>query len=343
MAKGAPAPAPTQTTTTINPERDKLVDLAMPYATKFAKSGGPDLPDFSLVAGFDPLQSQGQEMVLGNTGAQQDIVSAAGEGNQFLSSGAALDPNSNPALQATIDASVRPVYQNLMEQILPKIRSGAVVSGNYGGSRQGIAEGLAIRGAGQTAADTAAKVATAGYNSGLDAMGKAQGQAGNVASAQSLPGMTTSGVGDVRQALAQALLGEKGQRFSYDENMPLMMAKELMALASGVPGGTTVATGSTPQQPSTGMQVAGMAMQALPLMFALSDPEAKENVLKIGELIDGTPIFVFNYKGDIYKTLHMGLMADQVAPESVVVKNGLRHVDYKKALAKAIDLAKENA
>lgn len=334
MAKGSPSPGPSQTTQVVNPQRDALVNLAMPYAKDFAKSGGPKLPDFSLVAGFDPLQTQGQNMVLGNTGAQQDIVSAARTGNQFLSSGAALTPDSNPALQATIDASVRPVYQNLMETVLPKVRNNAVMSGNYGGSRQGIAEGLAIGRANQTAADTAAKVATTGYTAGLDAMTKAQGQAGQVAGAQSLPGLTTSGVGDVRQALAQALLGEQGQRYSYEETLPLLMAKEILGLASGVPGGQTVTQASVPQQ-STGMQVAGMAMQALPMLMALCDRRTKDDIVQIGQLSNGLPIYRFRYKGDVFGTVRFGFMAqdvEKVLPTAVTEQNGVKFVDNEMVL-----------
>jgi hypothetical protein len=330
MAKGAASPGPSQTTTVSNPMQQKLFSLAMPYAKDFAKSGGPELPGFSRVQGFDPLQTQGQEMVLGNTGTQQDVVGAAAQGNQFLSSGAALTPDSNPALQATIDASVRPIYQNLTETVLPKIRGGAVQTGNWGGSRQGIMEGLATARAGQTAADTAAKVATTGYLGGLDAMGKAQGQAGAVAGAQSIPGATTSGVGDVRQALAQLMLGERASDFNYEQSLPLMMAKEIMGLGAMVPAQGQTTTASVPQQNST-MQAVGMGMQLLPFLSMMSDRRTKEDIVQIGTLVNGLPVYRFRYLMD--KQVRMGLMAqdvEQMIPDAVFEKNGIKFIDYPK-------------
>lgn len=341
MAKGATSPQ-TQTTQVVNPNQAKLVKWAMPYAKEFATGGGPKLFDGSLVAGFDPLQTQGQEAVLGSTGAMGDIVGAAGTGNQFLASGDVLRPESNPALRATIDASTRPIIENLMEQALPGIRGGAVTTGNFGSSRQGIAEGLATGRAAQAVGDTAAKVATAGYNSGLGAMTDAQKNAATIAQAQSLPGQTTSAVGDVRQALAQALLGEQGQRFNYEQQLPLLMAKELMGLASGTPGGQIVTTASTPQANPIA-QYAGLGTAAgglmtgaanlLPVLMGMSDPKAKENIVQIGELFDKTPIYRFTYKGS--RMVHVGLMADKVCPEAVTDINGVLFVDYDKATEEA--------
>lgn len=78
---------------------------------------------------------------------QVDLTSArAGQG--------ALDPTRslsslltgnvvNPYLQQQSDAMVNQLTRNLNENVMPGIRSEALASGQYGGSRQGIAEGLA--------------------------------------------------------------------------------------------------------------------------------------------------------------------------------------------------------
>ena len=193
-----------QTQTTkheLSPEQQQILALGMPGLTNFAAehpTAEGMIPSFSGVAGFDPMQTQGQEQVLGSTGAQQDIVGSAGQGNQFLTSGQALDPSTNPYMAKTIEAGVRPIREQLLEKALPSIRSGAVGAGQFGSSRQGIAEGQAIRGAETAAGDTLAKIANAGYLAGLDAMTKGIGLAPGTAQAQALPGLTTSGVGDVR-------------------------------------------------------------------------------------------------------------------------------------------------
>ena len=49
----------------------------------------------------------------------------------------------NPYLDSVSNAITRKLTRNMMEQVMPGIRSDAILSGQYGGSRQGIAEGLA--------------------------------------------------------------------------------------------------------------------------------------------------------------------------------------------------------
>jgi len=270
MAKGSSSPAVTNTssTTTVNnPQQKKLIQLGMPYAKEFAASGGPQLLDKSAVAGFDPSQTAGQEMVLGTTPTMGNVVGAAAGGNQFLSSGDVLRPDSNPALQATIDASTRPITNQLLEQALPAIRGTAVNTGGFGGSRQGIAEGLATGRAAQAVGDTAAKVATTGYNAGLDAMAKGQQYAPQIAGAQALPGQYTSAVGDVRQNLAQQQLAEEHQRSMYEQTLPLMMAKEMVGLGAAIPAQGTSTTGTSTTTPATPavspLQYAGLGIQGL--------------------------------------------------------------------------------
>ena len=57
---------------------------------------------------------------------------------------------SNPYLQNQANGIAQTATRNLQNNILPGINSGAVASGGYGGSRQGVAEGNAI---GQTNQD----------------------------------------------------------------------------------------------------------------------------------------------------------------------------------------------
>lgn len=50
----------------------------------------------------------------------------------------------NPYLQQQIDAMSKNMARNVNENVMPGLRSEALASGQYGGSRQGIAEGLAM-------------------------------------------------------------------------------------------------------------------------------------------------------------------------------------------------------
>lgn len=244
MPKGATPQTQTQTvTSTPSPQATELLDLAMPYLRQFAASP-PKLPAGSSVAGFDPAQVQGQNMALTAAGGQQDVVGGAASANQRLTSGELMDPTSNPALRSTIDAATQPIRDQLLQETLPNIRSGAAVSGNYGSTRQGIAEGLASGKASQAIGNTAANIATHGYDTGLDALVKGVGLAPTSASGLTIPALTTSGVGDVRQALQQAILGENYNRDLYGQLSPLLVGQQLAGIAAGVPGGSSTATGA---------------------------------------------------------------------------------------------------
>jgi hypothetical protein len=67
----------------------------------------------------------------------------------------------NPYLPAQAQAITNQVNQNLQQQQLPGINSGAIAAGGFGGSRQGIAQGLAI---GQTNQGLSNSLANLNFN-----------------------------------------------------------------------------------------------------------------------------------------------------------------------------------
>lgn len=251
---------PTQTTTTqMSPEARSLYNLALPGVQSFAAST-PQRYQGSTVAGFDPNQVAGQEGALSAAGAQNSLASGAAGSLPFFF-GDIWNPSSNPNLQGAIDASVRPIQQNLTENELPAIRS-EFSGGNYGGSRQGIAEGLAVGRTNQAIGDTASKVAQNQYDTNVNAQLRAYGLLPTVQGAQTAGSLTTSGVGDVRQARDQALLNENVGNFNYDQLAPFLQSKEILSLLTGLPGGTTTTTASTPGSPGVSQALGGAAAGA---------------------------------------------------------------------------------
>lgn len=254
------------TTQTLTPEQQALIKQALPGVQGF------QAPQ-KQVADFNPTQIQGQQQTLAGAGAQQGTANSAQGAFQYLTAPDILSPESNPALQGYIDSAVRPIYQNLTDTVLPQIRGEAVTSGQYGGSRQGIAEGLAARGASDAAASATADIANKGYQSGLTAMNQALTQTGEVQGAQTAPGQTVSAVGDVGQAQEQAKLDAD----FYNQFAPYLLNKDLLSIAAGLPGGSTTTTGSstgtqtnpivTPGQPSDLQQAIGLASSFLPLLL----------------------------------------------------------------------------
>lgn len=119
-------------------------------------------------------------------GAGANLGMGYGALNTMLDPNQMLNPDANPYLGRYADAMARPITQNLTERILPAIRSDAISSGGYGGSRQGIAEGIAARGAAEAIGDRTAQLYSGAYGQGLSAM---QGAAGM------LPGYAQTNLG----------------------------------------------------------------------------------------------------------------------------------------------------
>jgi len=252
----------TQTTTQeLSPEQRQLMNLAMPGVTQFAASV-PQRYQGTTIAGFDPSQVAGQEGALQSAGTQEALArGGAGTTLDWLSPNA-LDITKQPGLQGNIEAATRPITQALTEQALPAIRSSAEQSGNFGSSRQGIAEGLASGRASQAIGDATSNIVSKAYGTNVDAQLKALGLLPQTTQTQTAGDLTTSNVGDVRQAMSQAQLGEQVGNFNWDQLAPFLQSKDIMSLLTGLPGGSTTTTASGPQKNMLTSSLGGAASGA---------------------------------------------------------------------------------
>lgn len=364
-------PAQTSTQVVLAPEQRQLLAMAMPYLQGFANQPLSQPNAAQTVAPFNQNQIAGQNQALASTMAMNDLLQSAGMGNQFLTSGAALDPRTNPGLQGTIDAATRPIMQNLTNTVLPGIRGQAAFgpqgtpSANYGGSRQGIAEGIAGRGALDATGDAASKIAFQGYGQGLDAMVKGLGLAPGLASSMTLPALTTSGVGDVQQNLAQRQLTADTSAAMFPQWADYIKGTALLGGVNAIPTAGAVSTGPQPNQPGFGSALTGAAGGALTgaslgsvvpgigtgvgaaggavlgglLPFIQSDMRLKRDIVRIGTLFDGTPVYRYRYAGN--KTVHIGVMAQDIeefAPEAVIEVGDFKMVDLELATRRAMEV-----
>ena len=74
----------------------------------------------------------------------------------------------------------------------------------------------------------------------------------------------------------------------------------------------------------------GLARIAIP-----SDRRIKQNISQIGNLANGLPLYVFNYRTDPDGIPQIGLMAqdvEQLYPDAVITIDGVKHVNYAKAV-----------
>ena len=242
MAKGGSGNG-TQVTTVEPPAFQK------PFLEQLFAGAGQQFEQGNLarVAGFDPLQSKGQQGLLefaGGTGA--DIAKSTTDAFLNLVQNA-LNPEQNAALPGFIQAAIRPVEESLTERILPGIRSGATLTGNIGSTRQGIAEGQAIRGFSDTAGDITSRIMNNAFNQGLDALIKSFALAPTVAGVGQLPSNIQEAVGAVRQSQTQERLDE-----------PFTELARFKSLLGGAAGKTITQPGA--KDPSKATSMVGGAM-----------------------------------------------------------------------------------
>lgn len=244
---GSKAPKSTTQTNTVKlgPEQQAIADLAAPLAEQYAQTP-IQLPAGSGIAGFNPYELQAQQLALSTAqGGGQGLADQSLATNRFLLDPALLNPESNPALGAHGEAITRNLTQNLTDRILPSLRAGSTVAGGAysGGNTRGqVAEGLAAGRTSQAAGDALANLYNQAYSTNIGALGDALRVSPLTQAGALTPSQTVGGVGAQNRAFEQATLDESRNRFLLEQSLPLIQAKELYGLISGIPGGSGVST-----------------------------------------------------------------------------------------------------
>lgn len=179
-----------------------------------------------------------------------------------------VDPRTNPFTAAAADAANRQTVATLVNQALPAIRTGAIGAGQFGGSRQGIAEGTAIGGAAQAIADATSRAYFDQFNQNLRAQMQAQAIAPSALTAAQQPianaisqqgqanaqlfqnlGMLDA-AGTQFETQAQNIANGEIQQWLYNNQVPFQMM-QTFAQGLGIVGGI----GGTTTQTTTGQNV----------------------------------------------------------------------------------------
>lgn len=241
MAKGG---SPEQTSTfKMSPEQENIYKLAMPGINDWAATVPGRYPG-STIAPQNPNQIEGQNMALDAAGGQSDLArGGANVTSQMF--GDIWNPDHNPNLRGAIDAAVRPITQNFQNTVLPGIRGDSISTGNFGGSRQAIGEVNAADAYMRNVGDTSSKLVQNEYETNMNSQLKALGLLPQTLDAQTAAGRTTSAVGDVQNAYDQALRNQDVGNFNYDNNAQFLQSRDLLALLTGLPGGSNVSSANT--------------------------------------------------------------------------------------------------
>lgn len=195
-------------------------------------------------ANLTPLQEAG---MFGNLDYAQNMFAPATAGFQ-RQLGQYMDAPTNitndPAVQNMMQANQNSVTDWLQQQALPSIRSGASRAGQYGSSRQGIAEGLAINKGAQTLADANAKTALGAYGTAAGLAGNAMANFPGALEMGLRPGDIAIKYGNVYQSLADKALQEQMQRYAYPEETYWNRIGQAAGALQGYPSGSSsTATG----------------------------------------------------------------------------------------------------
>lgn len=255
-AKGGGDSGGGDSTTTVQqslaPEQRQILSAAIPVVSDFANNP-PTQYQGSSVAPFNAQQLQAQGLLSDAAlGSATDFTNYLLSNQQRLND-IGLNPQDNPALPGLIQAGIRPLTENLTQNVLPNVRNQAVAGGQYGGSRQGIAEGLATQSFNNAAGDVVSNILGTAYSSGLENATRAQAIGPTVLGSTSYPGALLSAVGDQNYNQQQAQLSDTINRYYQEQLLPFLAAQEAAGVAFGIPAGNTTTNAQVPGTSSNGL------------------------------------------------------------------------------------------
>ncbi len=175
------------------------------------------------------------------------VMNPALQAYQYGTGSQVLDVANNPYGSGMAQAAARDAFSGLAPQ-LAGIRGGAVQSGGYGGSRQGIAEGMALGGAADAATRAAANIYGQAYGQGLGHQAQTLGQTGSLIGAGFQPYEQLSQFGGQQQAREQALIEDAKAKHQFEQSLPYDRLAQYTGTLGGTAGlisgaGTTTAPG----------------------------------------------------------------------------------------------------
>lgn len=256
MSSGGGGKSTSTTVQELSPEQRQLLQPVIPVAEQFVKSPPTDYPG-QRIAPFSQQELEAQRLLASAVPMLNQQSSSANQGLNFLTSGAVLDPRTNPGLQGAIDAAIRPITENYTRNVMPSIGRNAVSAGQYGGTAMGKLEQQAASDYGRSIGDTSSKIVLEGYNQGLDAMSRGLYALPTVQQSSLASGQLLSALGEQQRAMEQAQIDEAVRKYTTEQLLPWMAAKEVAGVAFGIPGGTS-ATEAVGAQPSGNYLMSGL-------------------------------------------------------------------------------------
>lgn len=241
---------PQKTESTSTPYQQDQYNNLLGKSDSWLAGGGYD-KNFGGSAGYDNVanMTQGQQDAIKGMGQQssnlQDMYNT--QGNSSLSDYlGAYDPNKT-GLNSAINAANTQMDWNYNTSVAPQIRQGAVQTGQYGSSRNGVAEGIAQSQLSQQKLNNASTLAyqdQQAYNTNrLNVLNNL----GNITSGLNSGYNAQFNAGGLQQKQDQAEIDGDLQKWMYENNVS---ANDLMAykqMIGGDMGGASYSKGAAPK------------------------------------------------------------------------------------------------
>lgn len=245
----------TQNTDPWSGQQPYLKDL-FARAQQNLKGGGPQYYPGQTLQPVDPRTQQSLDYAtqLAQGQLQKNATGATSAWDTLLG---ASNVNNNPNLNAAITAAQAPTIRAFTDAggPLASIRDQFQGAGQFGGTRQGVAEGIAADRLQQNLLGTGAQMAQAAYLQGLDSTARGLVLTPQVQASQLSPATTLDAVGQESRALQQQFIDDQMQRWDYNQNLPAANLTQYQNLIQGNFGGQT----STTTKVNRTTQAIGMA------------------------------------------------------------------------------------
>ena len=263
----------------------------------------------SLVAPMNSAETQGLQSIQQAANGVNPSASAA-NANAFETSGALLDPSSNPYLQNTFTLASNSIENNLDSQ--------------FAGAGSSVINSLPVQS--DQLNNLATQLYGGAYQQGLNTMTQASALAPTIQQGTYLPGQELYQAGSSQQQQAQNLINAPYNALSWYSGLLGLNGSSMGGSSSSNNGAAAV------QDAGLGIGALGALAEIAPMFASMSDRRAKTDIRRVGELPSGLPLYSFRYQSAPEKT-HIGVMADEAEklfPEAVIWHRGFQHVDYSK-------------
>lgn len=265
MSKGG-SDTSTQTVQTADPwsgQQPYLTDVFQQAQAQYNQPGPYYYPG-DTVAPFTGAEQTAQQNIADYADLGARYLANQGLETQGFMLGDVLRADSNPYMQDYAAAAIAPAWDALLRQGLPNVQSGAVANGQYGGSRQGVAEGIALGDAMRGSLDTTAKMYGSMYGQNLDAMQKALALQPQMLQTGAMPDTMLAGVGQQQREMSQAMMDDAVARWEFEQGLPSSkLAQYSSAIQGSYGGSSTSETSGETGGAGTAGRVAGGVMSGL--------------------------------------------------------------------------------